>query len=43
MIREATQADTFALAELAVKMWSNHTASELQIRSRNPDCSSDIV
>ncbi len=30
MIREATQADALALAELAIKMWSNNTISGLQ-------------
>ncbi len=43
MIREATQADTFALAELAVKMWFNHTISELQSGFLDLICSSDAV
>lgn len=30
MIREATQADALAIAELAIKMWPNNTISELQ-------------
>ena len=30
MIREATQADALALAELAIKMWPGNTVSELQ-------------
>lgn len=30
MIRKATQADALTLAELAIKMWPNHTVAELQ-------------
>ena len=30
VIREATQADALALAELAIKMWPGNTVSELQ-------------
>ncbi|MBP0956690.1 MAG: GNAT family N-acetyltransferase [Oscillospiraceae bacterium] len=30
MIKEATQADALSLAELAIKLWSSHTNSELQ-------------
>lgn len=30
MIIEATQADALTLAELAVKLWSSHTISEMQ-------------
>lgn len=43
MIREATQADTFALAELAIKMWSDNTISELQTEFLDLICSDNAV
>lgn len=43
MIREATEADTFALARLAIKMWSGNTISELQSEFSNLICSENAV
>ena len=43
MIREATQADSLALAELARKMWSSNTVSELQSEFLDLLCSDDAV
>lgn len=31
MIRKATHSDTYAVARLAVKMWTSHTADELSL------------
>lgn len=43
MIREATQADSLALAELAVKMWSDNTISGLQSQFLDLICSDNAV
>lgn len=43
MIREATQADTLALAELAIKMWPNNTISELQSEFLDLICDDNAV
>lgn len=43
MVRKATQADTLALAELAVKMWSDNTISELQSEFSDIICSQNAV
>lgn len=43
MVREATKADAFALAELAVKMWSDHTISGLQSDFLDIICSDNAV
>ena len=43
MVKEATQADTLALAELAVKMWPNNTISELQSEFLDLVCSDNAV
>ena len=43
VIREATQADTSALAELAIKMWSDNTISELQSEFLDLICRDDAV
>ena len=43
VIREATQADILALAELAIKMWSDNTISELQSEFFDLICSDNAV
>lgn len=43
MVREATKADAFALAELAVKMWSDNTISGLQSEFLNLICSDNAA
>ena len=43
VIREATEADILALAELAIKMWSNNTISELQSELLDLICSDNAV
>lgn len=43
MIREATQADALTVAELAIKMWSNNTISELQSEFLDLICSDNAV
>lgn len=43
MVREATQADALALAELAIKLWSSHTISELQSEFLDLICSDNAV
>ena len=43
MIRKATQADAFTLAELAIKLWPNNTISELQSEFLGLICSDNAV
>ena len=43
MVREAMQADALALAELAIKLWSSHTISELQSEFLDLICSDNAV
>ena len=43
MIRKATQEDALTLAELAIKMWSDNTISELQSEFLNLICSDNAV
>ena len=43
MIREATQEDTLALAELAIKLWSGHTILELKTLFLDLICSDNAV
>lgn len=43
VVREATQADALALAELAIKLWSSHTISELQSEFLDLICSDNAV
>lgn len=43
VIRKATQADTLTLTELAIKMWSNNTISELQSEFLDLICSDNAI